>query len=97
MQGAEGIVFDVDPVYQHFPFRGVVKAGDEVDDCRLAAARRADEGDRLPPFRLEADVVQHIFAGVWILEEHVFELDGADGRTFGRGGERAVCDGGLGL
>ncbi len=55
----------------------VVKARDQVDQRRFAAARRADERRRLAGARGEADVLEHVFICAPVAERDVLELDHA--------------------
>ena len=54
----------------------VIKARDEVEQRRLAAAGRADDGRDLAGPRREADVVQHVVLRAGVAERHVVERDG---------------------
>ena len=54
----------------------IIKARDEVEQRRLAAAGRADDGRDLAGPRREADVVQHIVLRAGVAERHVVERDG---------------------
>ena len=68
------VILYVYAVHQHFAFRSIKEAGDEVDDGAFAAARGADECDGLPFVRGEADVVQHIVFCIGIFEADVFKF-----------------------
>ena len=59
----QGIVLHVDAVHQHFPFRGIVKPGDEIDQGGLALAGAADDGNHLAGLSGEGDVGQDVIAG----------------------------------
>ena len=54
----------------------IIKARDEVQQRRLAAAGRADDGRDLAGPRREADVVQHVVLRAGIAERHMVERDG---------------------
>src|SRR5829696_7814232 len=75
---------DVPSVYADRTFGGVVEAGDEACDGRLARARRADKGDRLAWLDHEVHVVQHGPSRI-VFERHVLEGDEAPGRAELRG------------
>ena len=66
----------------------LVKAGDEVADCGLAAARRPDEGDRAPLFDGEAQMREDgRFAALLIVvrKGHVVKDDVAAQKIDGHG------------
>ena len=56
------------------PAVGVVEAGNQVQQRRLARAARADEGDGLAGGNAQRDAVQHV-PPVLVGERHVVELD----------------------
>ena len=58
------------------PALGQVELGDQVDDGGLAAARVADQRNRLTRLGREIDVAKHGPLGV-VREPHVLELDAA--------------------
>ena len=70
----ERVVPDVHAIDKHLALRRIVKARDQAHKCRLAAARRADDGKRLAPVHTEADVRKLILRSVRIAERNVFEL-----------------------
>ena len=49
-------LLNIHSVQQDFPFRYIVKTGDQVDDRRLSAAGGSDEGGGLPRFCGETDI-----------------------------------------
>ena len=57
------IVFHVDAVHQHLPFRGVVEPRDEVDQGGFALAGAANDGNHLAGLGSEGDVGQDVIAG----------------------------------
>ncbi|MNT34710.1 hypothetical protein D3C72_1707040 [compost metagenome] len=52
---------------------GFRKAGDEVEERRLAAAGRAQQGEEFPASYLQRELVQH--GVVVILLDHLFQAD----------------------
>ena len=73
-----GDVADVDAADADGARVQLVKAGDEVADGGLAAARRADERDRRALAHGEAEVIEHSRLAaflIFIREAHVVELD----------------------
>ena len=79
----ERILAHVQPVYKDSASRRVVKARNEGGQRRLAAAGRADDGQRLALFYLEADMLQLIRSRARIAEGDIAELD--------RAGPAALC------
>lgn len=71
----ERILAHVQPVYKDSASRRVVKARNEGGQRRLAAAGRADDGQRLALFYLEADMLQLIRSRARIAEGDVTEFD----------------------
>src|SRR5699024_5536237 len=63
LQPEDATLAVVDAVDENPALRRLVKPADEVDDGRLAAARLADERDRLPRRDLERKVREHFLAG----------------------------------
>src|SRR5438477_106775 len=68
-------VADVGVVDQYPPARGVVEAGNELDDRGLAGARLAHEGDRLAGRDLDVDAGQRLPHTRRVGEVHVVEGD----------------------
>ena len=87
VERVERILAHVQPVYKDSASRRVVKARNEGGQRRLAAAGRADNGQRLALFCLEADMLQLIRSRARIAEGDIAELDRAGpGIVIGRGG-----------
>ena len=62
-------------VDRHRALGHVVEARQQVDDCRLAGARRADQRDRAPRFDVEVHEVEDVAAVLLVAEHHVVEVD----------------------
>ena len=56
------------------PLVGIVEPRQQLDERRLAAAVRADDGDRLAGSHFEVDAVQHLLVGM-VVEVDVLERD----------------------
>ena len=65
---------DVVPVDSNLPGIDVIKATEQVDDGRLARARRPDQGNRFARRCVHADVLQHRFARL-VAECDIIECD----------------------
>ncbi len=70
----------------------VVDADDEVDECRLAGARRADDGQRGAGRYIDCDVVEH--RAVEVAETYVLKTDATADLRQGVHARR-ISDGGL--
>ena len=70
------IAFHVLPVDPHAAGNRVVKARDQADQRRLAAAGAADDADRLPALHGEADVAKARRAGALVGEGDVLKAHG---------------------
>src|SRR6266850_3028241 len=69
----------VDTVHEHAPARRVVKARNQAQQCRLARARRAEDGDALAGTRLEGYVLQFRLIRVVVAKAYVLKADRAHG------------------
>ena len=92
VQGVKGIIPHVDAVDQDGALRRVIEPRDEAGECRLAAAGRADDGERLAALDAEADVLELVGGCMGIAEGDVAEFDRAGLAPFGL---RAFDDVGL--
>ena len=72
-QRFDGHIAHVVAVYQHASLARVVKAREQIDDGRFAAARRAEKRHGLPRFGFERDVIQHRLAALEIAKSHAIE------------------------
>ena len=90
------VVPDVAAVDQHGALRGVVVAGNQVQQRALARACAADDGQSLPRGNAEADVRQGVGTALAVAIGDVFEFQRPDG-ILQRPGLLRVGDGGLGV
>ena len=87
---------DVLPVDEDAARRHIVKAGDQVAQGGLAAARRAHQGQPLAGRDVDAHIAQHLVVVVRVLEADMVEPDGAGARFEGhRAGRVLDVDGGV--
>lgn len=77
-QGYGGQVADVDPADAYGALVGVIEAGHELGDGRLAGAGGADEGDGLAGFGAERDAVQDLGAPAGVERGDLFERGEGD-------------------
>ena len=91
IQRVEGVIPDVDAVHKDLALRRVVEARDQTDQRGLAAAGRADDGQRLAVLHAEADMAQLVCRRMRIAEGDIPEFNGPAGAALPDG---AFADGG---
>ena len=75
-QSVQRIRADIAAIDEDLARRRIVEARQQREQCALARARRADNGQRLPTRHLEGDIRQHIFLLTRIAEGDMVQGNG---------------------
>ncbi|MNC26027.1 hypothetical protein D3C75_741430 [compost metagenome] len=91
-----GICLHIYAIHQHLPLRGIIKPGDQIHHRAFSASRGANKSYRFPLAGSKADIADHIFLRIRILEAHVPKFN-LTMQVCRRSGHGAVYNSRLGL